>query len=355
LAEAQPIARCACGTELPPERLSCPLCHRLVHAESLKQQIAEAARLEAAQDVRGALALLRSALELLPAGSSQHAAVSARAGALSDRIDSGLAASAPAGTSTGPTALRANAAERTRTLWKVGSAIGALALLGWKLKFALVFLATKGKLLLLGLGKTSTLFSMVLSLGVYWSLWGVWFALGLVLSIYVHEMGHVSALRHFGIRASAPMFVPGLGAFVRMKQYPQTPREDARIGLAGPIWGLGASLAALLAYAAFRYPLLAAVASVGAWINLFNLLPFWTLDGGRGFRALSRAQRIAAAAVVAAVWAVSQEGLLVLLGIAAAAQVFAKGAPPPGDRRALLTWAGLVVALSAVAALPVPT
>jgi Zn-dependent protease len=352
LAEAQPVTRCACGTDLPPERLSCPVCHRLVHAESLKQRVAEADRLEAAEDPRGALASLRSALELLPAGSGQHAAVSARAGQLSDRIDSGGAPLAPARTGSDPTSLHADRAGR---VWKVGSAVGALALLGWKFKFALVFLATKAKLLLFGLGKTSTLFSMVLSLGVYWSLWGVWFALGLVLSIYVHEMGHVSALRHFGIRASAPMFVPGLGAFVRMKQYPHTLREDARIGLAGPIWGLGASLAVLLAYAAIRHPLLAAVASVGAWINLFNLLPVFTLDGGRGFRALSRSQRWVAAAVVAGVWAVSQEGLLVLIGIAAVAQAFARGAPPPGDRRALLTYAGLVVALSAVAALPVPT
>src|SRR5678816_1406719 len=45
--------------------------------------------------------------------------------------------------------------------------------------------------------------SMLLAFGVYWTAWGMWFALGLVLSIYVHEMGHVVALRRYGIAATA--------------------------------------------------------------------------------------------------------------------------------------------------------
>src|SRR5206468_952877 len=74
------------------------------------------------------------------------------------------------------------------------------------------------------------------------------FALGLVASIYVHEMGHVAALLKYGVRASAPMFIPGLGAVIRMKQALGDPQQEARVGLAGPAWGVGAALAA---YAAF--------------------------------------------------------------------------------------------------------
>src|SRR3989454_12639768 len=81
---------------------------------------------------------------------------------------------------------------------------------------------------------------MLLSAGVYWAAWGWKFALGVVLSIYVHEMGHVQALQRYGIKATAPMFIPGVGAVVRLKQYPASPREDARVGLAGPLGGLGA-------------------------------------------------------------------------------------------------------------------
>ena len=60
-------------------------------------------------------------------------------------------------------------------------------------------------------------------------------ALGLVLSIYVHEMGHVIALRRYGFKADAPMFIPGLGAIIRLRQHVVDPRADAQIGLAGPI------------------------------------------------------------------------------------------------------------------------
>ena len=81
--------------------------------------------------------------------------------------------------------------------------------------------------------------------GVYWSIYGWPLALGLVLSIYVHEMGHVAMLRRLGIAASAPMFIPGVGALVMLKQHVTDPLIDAKIGLAGPVWGLGAALAAL--------------------------------------------------------------------------------------------------------------
>ena len=227
-------------------------------------------------------------------------------------------------------------------------------MLFWKFKFIVVFIATKAKLLLLGLSKSTTLFTMLLSLGVYWAAWGWKFGLGVVLSIYVHEMGHISELRKFGIRATAPMFIPGLGAIVRLHQYPQTAREDARIGLAGPIWGLGASVATLALYYATQLPIIAAIATVGAWINLFNLLPVWQLDGARGFRSLSRSQRWTALAVIAATWLLTQEGLLVLLGIGAAFQCFAKDSPKNGDTRGLVSYAGLVISLALLSGIPVP-
>src|SRR5439155_26028416 len=103
--------------------------------------------------------------------------------------------------------------------------------------------------------------------------------------------GHVSALRRYGIAATAPMFIPGFGALVRLKQYPASPAEDARVGLAGPLWGTLASVAFFATGLATHWPSLIAIARVGAWLNLFNLIPIWQLDGGRGFNALSRAQR----------------------------------------------------------------
>ena len=78
-------------------------------------------------------------------------------------------------------------------------------------------------------------------------------------------------------------------------------------------------------FAASRMPVLAAVARWGAWINLFNLLPVWQLDGGRAFHALSRPQRILAAAALGAAWFFTREGLLVILALTAAFRAFGRG------------------------------
>jgi Zn-dependent protease len=180
------------------------------------------------------------------------------------------------------------------------------------------------------------------------------FALGLVLSIYVHEMGHVAALHQLGIRASAPMFIPGLGAIVRLKEYPASPREDARVGLAGPIWGLWASLFALVAFHATGWPILAAIARVGAWLNLFNLIPVWQLDGSRGMRALTSPQRWLVVLVAAGVGLLIQEMLYLLVFAAAFYRAFAGDAPEEGDRRTLLEFVVLLAGLGALCAVSVP-
>jgi Zn-dependent protease len=151
------------------------------------------------------------------------------------------------------------------------------------------------------------------------------------------------------------MFVPGLGAFVRLKQRPVSPREDARVGLAGPIWGLGAALVAWGIHLAGGGPIWAAIARVGALINLFNLLPLGPLDGGRAFGALSRVQRIGLACWIGAVWAFTHEGMLVLLLLGAVVWAFARPkTEEAGDGIALVQYGGLVAVLSALCLLPVP-
>jgi Zn-dependent protease len=317
--------------------LACPSCQRLVHAEELKRLAATADGATQAGNSSAALAAWREALDLLPRDSTQHQVVSARVLELSRAVDRSPAA-----------------APRTSRLGKGAAGLGALGALLVKFKFALVFLLTKAKLLVLGLTKASTLFTMLLSAGVYWTIWGWKFALGVVLSIYVHEMGHVQALQRYGIKATAPMFIPGVGAVVRLKQYPADRREDARVGLAGPIWGLGAAVVAYAVYRATGSGIWGAIAHFGAWVNLFNLLPVWQLDGGRGFRALSRAQRWIAAALIGALWFVTGEGLLVLLGLAAAASAgFAEAADQP-DPTVLMQYGMLVILLSLLSWSAVP-
>src|SRR5580658_3318691 len=220
-----------------------------------------------------------------------------------------------------------------------------LARLGPIGTFLLVTLS-KFKLLLLGLTKITTLLSMLAFFGVYWSIFGWRFAAGFVLSIYIHEMGHVMALRKYNIAASAPMFIPFFGALVRMRQYPHNVGEDARVGLAGPIWGLGSAVAAWLAAITTGLPIWYAIAHTAAWLNLFNLLPVWQLDGGRGFRALTRKQRGIAAAAAIAIWAFTHQTILLLIALGAGYRLFSRDYPADDDNAVLTQYVGLIVLLS---------
>ena len=329
-----------CGTQVAPRLVACPACGWLVHGDELRRLAAEAEAAREGGDSRASLAAWRSALELLPPASRQADVIAGKVEELAREVDAQPGAASEDGDRFG---------------WvKGGGALAAVGLLAWKLKAVLGFVVTKGKVLLLGLTKSSTLFSMLLSAGLYWSLWGWRFALGLVASIYVHEMGHVVALRRFGIRATAPMFIPGLGAVVRLKQYPASPMEDARVGLAGPIWGLGAVVVTYGLHLVTGWDSLAAIARFAAWINLFNLLPVWQLDGGRGFRALGKTDRWWVVAAIGGMWFLTEEGLLALLLLAGFLRTLIDSAPEESDRTTLWQFLALIVAFSWFSTIPVP-
>ncbi len=347
-----PIRCAACGIELPPTALACPACRQLRHTARLKELATQAERHEQAGDLSAALSAWRTAAELLPPDSRQFGAVQARVAALAERVDKlpfgGVRPPAPPDAGAARGAAQPRAADATRRRGGIAALLTAAALLLWKLKAVALVLLSKGKLLLAGLTKLPTLFSMIASFGLYWSLWGWKFAAGLVLSIYVHEMGHVFALARFGVKATAPMFIPGLGAVIRMKQYPKEPRTVARVGLAGPMFGLGAALACLGIHALTDQAIFAALAHVGAWINLFNLLPIFHLDGDCGFKSMTRWQRAAAVGVCALLAYQSGEGLLWLIAIVGALRLLAPAAEK-ADHTALIHYVFLVATLTALA------
>lgn len=326
-----------CGTDVGTGLLVCPGCARLVHADQLRRLAAEAAAAASSSDSIGELRAWRASLELLPSTSKQFGIVHARVTELSRLHE---------------TSVPAHVEPSAR--WKWLGPLGPLGLAIWKFKVLLITLVTKGKFLLLGLTKATTLFSMLLSLGVYWTQWGMWFALGLVVSIYIHEMGHVAALRRFGIAASAPMFIPGLGALVRLKQSHLSARENARVGLAGPIWGTAAALAALVIGRATGSSLWIAIAHIGAWINLFNLLPVWQLDGNRGFASLIPLHRWYAVGSLVLAWWLWRDGLLLLLVVAALVRAMSKDAPGEPDYPILASYVGLVLTLSLLGSMALP-
>ena len=308
-----------------------------MHAEELRSLAIAAEQAEKSGDSASAIASWRRALDLLPSDTRQYRGILDRVTALGDRT---------------ATDARQAEVERVRAKYrKHGALVSAIAVFLLKFKFVILLVVTKGKLLLLGLTKLSTLSSMALFLGFDARFLGWQLALGLVLSIYVHEMGHVAALHRHGIKASSPMFIPGLGAFIRAQQQIHGEWAEADVGLAGPLWGSGAAAAA---YAVFRLtgiPYWATLAHWGALINAFNLIPVWQLDGAHAFKAMSRPHRITAAAAVLAAAVLSSERLLWLPLIGAAWAIFTTKPAERADARAVGYYVALVGALSLLAAL----
>lgn len=141
---------------------------------------------------------------------------------------------------------------------------------------------------LLKVTKLSTIVTMLLSIWVYAQFFGTAFAVGFVLLIFVHELGHALVMRQQGIHAGAPVFIPFVGAVIAMKSLPRNAWVEALVAIGGPISGGLAALACLVAASLSGSLFWYALASSGFLINLFNLMPISPLDGGRIVGVISR-------------------------------------------------------------------
>jgi Zn-dependent protease len=181
---------------------------------------------------------------------------------------------------------------------------------------AILAFAAKGKALLLLLPKLKLLTtsgSMLVSIGAYTLIWGWKFAVGFVVLLFVHEMGHVIQLRREGVEASAPLFIPFLGAVVWAKQLGGNALAEARVGLAGPILGSLGALACLPIAEATGNDLFRALAFTGFFLNLFNLAPVLPLDGGRAMAAMAPGLWIAGLVAMAAAAAFFPNPIIILI------------------------------------------
>jgi Zn-dependent protease len=181
-----------------------------------------------------------------------------------------------------------------RKLW---APIAALGLLLWKLKAAAV-VVFKFKIF-------TTAGTMLVSIGAYALIWGWRFAIGFVLLLLVHELGHALEAKRQGLDVSAPLFIPFLGAVIAMKELPHDVWREFKIAIAGPALGSVGAAVVWLAGEWTGSDLLIALGFTGFFLNLFNLLPVSPLDGGR-----------IVAAIHPAIWAVGLAALLVLVIIA---------------------------------------
>jgi Zn-dependent protease/uncharacterized Zn finger protein (UPF0148 family) len=258
-----------CSHWLPDGTLACPDCQTLTYGEHLTELATDAQQLEQQQKWAEARDRWKMALLWLPEETRQSASIQQHIAQLDARL---------------------KAVDDQKAKWtKRLGPFAPIALFLIKFKTYL-FLALKFKFLL----------SFVAYFGIYWALFGWRFAVALAVSVLLHEMGHYVAAKRRGLQVDLPMFLPGLGAYVRW--YGQgISREDlASIALAGPFAGMLVALASYGIFLGTHSPFFQMMAFLGAWLNLFNLfpvpLPFIALDGAQASYALSRMQRLLVAA-----------------------------------------------------------
>jgi Zn-dependent protease len=217
----------------------------------------------------------------------------------------------------------------------------------------LLFLLLKA----LKLGKVlTTSGTMLLSIAVYAWIFGWKYAVGFVLLIFVHEMGHYIAARQRGLDVGAPTFIPFVGAWIQLKQMPHDARTEAYVGMAGPLAG---SLGALAVYFAARYfdsHLLLALAYSGFFLNLFNLIPLSPFDGGRITAVISPKLWLLGVPLLVALFFYRPSPLLLMMAIFAVPHVMqALRGPQTAEQQAYytadaetrLSYAALYIGLAA--------
>ena len=231
--------------------------------------------------------------------------------------------------------LDARLSPKPKTDWKkklgpLGIVIAFVA----KFKTVALVLLTKGKFLI----------SILAFVGVYWALFGWWFAVGLSASVLVHEMGHYVAVRRFGFKAELPMFLPGLGAYVKWQGANVDVGVRAQISLAGPFFGFLSGLLAYWLFLTTHQGVWLAVAQFAGWLNLINLIPVSIFDGGSAMNALGRQHRLAVVVVCAALAFILHEYAFLFVAIGAGYRVWKRDFP--AEPRQNIAYAFLAIAIA---------
>jgi len=309
-----------CSRELAPGALVCDQCHALVHAEQLDRLAVEARALEAS-DPRQARERWLTGLPLLPRDSRQAHWIVQHARSL-DAI-----------------AERVQPPPPSENKWaqRLGP-VGPVAVL-----------LAKGKFLLSAVFKLKFLFSFLAFFGFYWALFGAKFGIGFAVLILIHEMGHYIDVKRRGLPADMPVFLPGLGAYVRWQALGVSLQTRAAISLAGPLAGFLAAVACAFLWWQTGSPLWAALARAGAVLNVLNLTPVWILDGGQAALALSKMERIILLTACLALWLLLGEGVFFLVAAGAGYAVFfARDLPAHPSRATTVYFVAVLVALGVI-------
>jgi Zn-dependent protease len=310
-----------CSRELAPGALACDRCNALVHSEQLDRLAAEAKALESSGDAKQARARWLTGLPLLPPDSRQAHWIVQHArslDAIAERIQP-------------PPASENKWAQRL-------GPVGPLAIL-----------LAKGKFLLTAVFKLKFLLSFFAFFGFYWAMFGAKFGIGFAVLILLHEMGHYIDVKRRGLPADMPVFLPGLGAYVRWRALGVSLETRAAISLAGPFAGFLAAVACAILWWQTGNPLWASLARAGAVLNVLNLTPVWVLDGGQAALALSKMERIILLTACLALWLLLGQGVFFLVAAGAGYQAFfAADLPAHPSRATTVYFVAVLIALGVI-------
>ena len=247
--------------------------------------------------------------------------------------------------------------KRLETLAGAASAVDRHA---WAKKFGpfapLIVLLANSKFLL-ALFKLKFLLSLGAFVAFYWALYGVRFGIGFAILILLHEMGHFIEIKRRGLPAEMPVFLPGLGAYVRWTALGVSKQTRAYVSLAGPMAGCLGAVACALIWLKTGDALWLGLASLSAMLNVLNLIPIWVLDGSQAITALNRNERIVLSAAAVLMAAYFSQPLFLLVAAGAAYRLFTKDIPQAPSHAATAYYLIVLAALGyliALAPLPAP-
>jgi Zn-dependent protease len=293
----------------------------LVHSEQLDGLASEAKTLEAKGDYRQARERWLMGLPLLPQDSRQAHWIVQHARSLDVRADQ----------------VQPRPPSENKWAQRLGP-VGPLAIL-----------LAKGKFLLAAIFKLKFLLTFFAFFGFYWAMFGMKFGLGFAVLILIHEMGHYIDIKRRGLPAEMPVFLPGLGAYVRWQALGVSLETRAAISLAGPLAGFLASVVCAFVWWKTGDLLWASLARAGAVLNVLNLTPVWVLDGGQAVLALSKMQRIILLTACLALWLVLSQGIFFLVAVGAGYQIFfARDFPSHPSRPITAYFVAVLLALGAI-------
>jgi len=281
-----------CARSLQPGALACDHCKTLVHAEEMERRATQARALESRGDLHGAYQQWLSILPLLPGQSKQAEWIREHLGELESAA--------------------ANA-HRPEKSGQKGRWAKRLAPLG-----PLAVVLAKAKTFLFAIFKLKFLFSFAAFIGLYWAAWGPKFGVGFALLILIHELGHFVEIKRRGLPADMPVFLPGLGAYVRWQAMGVSQETRAAVSLAGPLAGFFSAAVCGLVGLKTRDPIWLALARTGAWLNILNLIPVWVLDGAGAMLPLNGMEKLMVALVAAGLGYATHEGVFYIVAAGAA-------------------------------------